>query len=392
MTEASDFAAIRHLQAPPGPIFRSVKILQIVSGREVNGALVYAKALAERLRREGHDVTLMARRESWLERQPLTVPLICSNMNRLPPTDLLRTARMIQRERFDIVHTHMSRANHFGVFLRLLTRVPTIATCHAPRLHPQWHFHDLVIANSAATHDFLRYTIRVPSRRLETIHCFVDLERFLNTDPRHRLRLRRELHVDDGAHEFLVGVIGGVIPRKGQEVLVHALPQILEEVPHARVAFIGRFHRDESYVKRIRRFILRHRLMRRIKWLGIRNNVNEYLQALDLTVIPSLKEPLGLVAIESQAAGIPVVASAVGGLTEIVDHDKTGWLVPPDNPSALAAAVIAAAYDAERRAQMATHARQTVQERFAPEVLTRMVEQTYERLLASQRARLRRAA
>lgn len=369
-----------------------MKILQIVSGREVNGALVYAKALAEQLRGGGHDVTLMARPDSWLERQPLTVPLICSHMNRLPPTDLLRTARMIQREGFDIVHTHMSRANHFGVLLKFLTGVPTVATCHAPRLHPQWHFHDSVIANSAATRDFLRRTIRVPSCRLETIHCFVDLDRFLHTDPRHRLRLRRELHVDEGEPEFLVGVIGGVIPRKGQEVLVRALPQILRAVPHARVVFIGRFHRDEGYVKRIRRFILRHQLMRRVRWLGIRNNVNEYLQALDLTVIPSLKEPLGLVAIESQAAGIPVVASAVGGLPEIVDHDKTGWLVPPNNPSALAAAVIAAAQNAERRAQVATHARQTVQERFAPEVLTRMVEQTYERLLAAHRTRRDRAA
>jgi L-malate glycosyltransferase len=367
-----------------------VKILQIVSGREVNGALVYAKLLAEQLQGRGHQVTLMVRPESWMCKQLVSVPLVHSHMNRFPPSELMRTARMIREKKFDVVHTHMSRAHHFGMLLKFLTRVATIATCHAPRLHPHWHFHDLVIANSHATLQHLQNVVRLPKDRLETIHCFVDLENFLHVESRNRVFYRRVLHLRDD--EFLIGVVGGVLQRKGQDVLVRALPQILKAIPTAKVAFIGRFHRREAYVQKMRGFQLKHNLLRKVKWLGIRNNVNEYLQAFDLTVIPSNQEPLGLVAIESQAAGVPVVATTAGGLPEIISDHRTGWLVPTNDPRALADAIIHAARNPHQRSEIAASARQTVQENFSPALLTSKVEQAYERILGKRLQRFPHAA
>jgi glycosyltransferase involved in cell wall biosynthesis len=357
-----------------------VHILQITSGRDVNGALVYAKVLAERLAARGHRISMIARPNSWMAQQSLAFPLLTSGMQRFPPTELKRFVEFVRRENVDVIHTHMSRAHHFGIFLKLLTGVPVVATAHSRKFQIQWHFNDLVIANSHSTAEYLKSVNRMRANRIQTTHCFVELDRFLNVNPRHRQRLRRELHVTD--QEFLIGVVGEIIPRKGQQYLIEALPQILAAIPQARVALIGRFNRDESYTRKLRGFQLQQHLFGRVKWLGRRANIEEYLKAFDLMVMPSLDEPLGLVAIESQAAGIPVVASNIGGLPEIVEHGRTGWLVAAKDSQSLATTIINAAKNPELRAAIVQTARTNVVEAFSPDRLTTEVEQAYERLLS----------
>ncbi len=354
-------------------------ILQITSGRDVNGALVYAKVLAERLAARGNRISMIARPNSWMAQQSLSFPLLTSGMQRFPPTELSRFVEFVRREQVDVIHTHMSRAHHFGILLKLLTGVPVVATAHSRKFQIQWHFNDLVIANSHSTAKYLRSVNLMRLNRIQTTHCFVELDRFLKVEPRHRQRLRRELHMNNG--EFLIGVVGEVIPRKGHQYLLEALPQILAEVPQARVAFIGRFKRDESYSKKLRSFQLEKKLLGRVMWLGRRANIEEYLTAFDLTVVPSLDEPLGLVAIESQAAGIPVVASDIGGLPEIVEHGRTGWLVPAKDSRALASTIIHAAKNPELRADLALAARANVIHAFSPDRLTSEVELAYARVL-----------
>ena len=322
---------------------------------------------------------MIARPNSWMSQQSLSFPLMTSGMQRFPPTELKRFVDYVRRNKVDVIHTHMSRAHHFGIFLKFLTGVPVVATAHSRKFQIQWHFNDLVIANSHSTAEYLKSVNRMRANRIQTTHCFVELDRFLNADPRHRQRLRRELHITD--QQFLIGVVGEIIPRKGQQYLIEALPKILAEIPEARVAMIGRFKRNESYTKKLRGVQLEKKLLGRVKWLGRRANIEEYLQAFDLVAMPSLDEPLGLVAIESQAAGIPVVASNIGGLPEIVEHGRTGWLVPAKDPASLAKTIIHAANCPDLRMSVAQAARSNVVEAFSPDRLTTEIEQAYGRLL-----------
>jgi len=142
-----------------------------------------------------------------------------------------------------------------------------------------------------------------------------------------------------GPADVLLGIVGEVAPRKGHLVLLQALPALQRRFPNLKVWIVGRADRDSAYVRKLRRFLQRNRIWGCVRWLGKRENVPEYMAAMDLCLVPSLEEPLGLVAMEAQAVGTVVIASDAGGLPEIVQHRRNGWVVPKGDSLALGQAV-----------------------------------------------------
>lgn len=357
-----------------------MNILQIISGRDVNGALIYCRLLSERLAERGHAVTLLCRPGSWIsEYRPAGVSVVTLPLRWRPGGDLPAVGRMVRELGIELVHSHQSRAHNFAALLRQRTGTPSVATAHARIMQLHWRFHDLVLANSHATAQFLRSRRLVHPARLETVYCYADIQRFASVRADRGAYMRGELHARDG--RFLVGVVGEVTPRKGHRYLFEALPAIVRAIPDARLVLIGRFHRQERLTRSLRQFQLRHGLLRRVHWLGRRQNVEDYLQALDVLVVPSIEEPLGLVAVEAQAAGIPVIAADVGGLPEIVKHNETGLLVPPRDPAGIAEAVLRMHGDGALRKRLASAARESAISMFDPGRLTTAVETCYQRLL-----------
>ncbi len=356
---------------------KRLKILQIISGREVNGALVYCRLLSNMLAQRGHEVTILHRPGSWMQQQSYAdgVRLESSTLGRIPPAELRRRANWVRQQRFDLVHTHMTRAHTFGVLLKMLTGIPVIATAHSRHFEVHWRFNDFIIANSQSTEKFHRRINWIPQRKITTVYACTDLSRFQDLTPRDNRIIRRQLRVSEDT--FLLGLVGEVLPRKGHWFLFQALPEIMRAVPNLQLVLLGRFHRREAYVRQLRRWLVDNQLFRRTHWLGRRPNVHQFMHAFDLTVVPSIEEPLGLVAIESLAAGTPVVASDTGGLSEIVRHGYNGILVPPRDPDALAEAIVALAGDEEARRALGQQGREDVMQTFAPELLVDQVEACY---------------
>jgi len=367
-----------------------LKILQITSGRNINGALTYCKFLSEHLIASGHSITILCRKDGWIEHQDIPgVKFFHSEMDRTV-SEIRRVSKWVVEQKFDVIHTHMSRAHAFGVLLKLKTGVPVIATAHNRSFQLHWTLNDYVIANSNATCRYQKRINRVSSQRIETVHCFTDLQRFNNITERCKRRVLRQLKVRED--DFLVGLVGEVVKRKGHIYLFQALEKIVEAVPNFKLVLLGRFNRDEIYVKRMRRILLKSNMLGRVKWLGLRSNVQDYMAAFDLTVVPSIEEPLGLVALESLAAGTPVVASNTGGLPEIIQHQLSGLIVPPKRPAAIADAVIELANDPMRRFKMGQAGKAFVFETFDPERLSQKVEAVYEKVVGNLPAQRRRAA
>jgi glycosyltransferase involved in cell wall biosynthesis len=260
--------------------------------------------------------------------------------------------------------------------------VPVVASAHSFQFQLHWPFNSHVIANSDATARFMQRVNRVPANRISTVRCFIDLPKFRATPESYRSYYRVELHVRD--EDFLVGVIGDVNPNKGQEYLIEAIPRMLKTIPRLKIAFIGRFHRNERHVQRLRRKLIEDQSFRRVKWLGIRENIHQYLKAFDVLCVPSLEESLGLVAAEGQAAGIPVIATDVGGLGEVVQNEQTGLMIPPRNSAAIAEAVIRLYRDRSLGELLAANAKAAVERNFDPETLTSQVESVYEQVLGRQ--------
>lgn len=356
---------------------RSLNVLQIISGLDVNGALEHCRLLSRELCRSGHNVTILSRRGSWLWKHVDEIPLqmVECDMNRWPLTDVWRMARWVSAQRFDVMHTHMSRAHMYGIMLSRLTGIPVVATAHCQHVQPYWYLNDFVIANSSSTLRFQRRVNRISKKKARTIHCFVDIERFTQVDDHWRKGIRNQWRVQP--EQKVIGIIGDVVPYKGHKYLFQALPELVRRFPDLKLVVVGRFKRDEPFTRQLRRFQLEHHLTRRVKWIGRRDNIHQIMKALDVVVIPSLVESLGMVALEAMAAGRPVVAARTGGLKDVIRHEYNGLLVKRYDSAGLASAVSQILSVPELGEHLVRNGGQWVRENVAPAVLTHEIAGIY---------------
>jgi glycosyltransferase involved in cell wall biosynthesis len=351
-----------------------MKILQIVSGVGVNGAASYCLWLTRELVQRGHEVTLLCRPGAWVAQQlqPQRLHLAESELRRWPPIELRRIAAEIGRLGIEVIHTHMSSAHAFGVLLRIMTGTPCVATAHNRFLQLHWRFNDRVIAVSDAVARFHRRINLVPARRVETVHNFLDTIRLEEIFAASSAGVREHLGI--GADEALIGYVGEVERRKGLIHLIKALPLILATVPRARLLVVGGSGRDRSYLKRARRTAEGSGVAERIVWAGFREDVPALLSSLDVFVLPSPSEHFSLALLEAMAASVPVVAAAAGGPAELIEAGRTGLLVPPRNPGALAQAVVDLLADPAQRLEIGSRGREAVRQRFSADTHLSRVE------------------
>jgi glycosyltransferase involved in cell wall biosynthesis len=239
----------------------------------------------------------------------------------------------------DVLVTHGYKSNLLGRPAARSAGIPIVSVsrgwtsenlkvwCYeaADRFHLR--FMDRVVCVSAGQADKVRHT-GVPTERVRVIHNASRLDAFATPDPAAHRRLR-ELAGGDGP---IVLAAGRLSPEKGFHILVDAAANLLKVAPSTRFVVFGEGGE-------------RDRLQRRANMLGIadqfrmpgfRRDLDSMLPWADLVVLPSLTEGLPNIALEATAAGVPVVATAVGGNPEIVVDGQTGFLVPAADPLALA--------------------------------------------------------
>lgn len=354
-------------------------IMEIVSGRLMNGAINHCLLLTRELVRRGNRVTLVCLPEAWISRQLAGEPVdvVFSDLHRWPTDELRRIAGIARDRQIDVVHTHLSRAHFFGILVRWFARVPTVATAHSRHFQLHWMFNDYVVAVSEATRRYHRLHNFVRSGRIETIRTFIDYHRMSAALPDVRARMRGSLGVDDSTH--LIGCVGDVIPRKGLIHLVGALPKILAAVPQTRLVVVGR-HKDPDYIARVKSTAGRLQVADAMILTGHRDDVDQIMAALDVCVLPSLEEPLGMSILEASAAGLPVVGSAVGGIPECIRDGVTGTLVRPANSDALAEAIVRLLEDPALRRQFGQAGRIRARDEFSAESQTPRLEEVFARV------------
>ncbi len=341
-----------------------MRIMEIVSCTQVNGAARHCALLSRELARRGHEVTLLCPCGAWIAEQLAADPVqvMFSDLRRFPAGELRRVAAEIRRRRIEVVHTHMSRASFFGVLLRWFAGVPSIATAHARHFQPHWMFNDLVIAVSEATRRYHRRVNFVRSDRIVTVRNFVPDNPVPQPASGVRRQIRAALGVPDEA--LLLGIVGSLFPPKGHWYLIRALPEVIAAVGDVRLAVVGS-ETPWKHVQRLREESRRLGVAERILWTGCRNDVPQFMSALDVCVVASLKETLSQVALEAMAAGVAVVGTAVGGVPECVVPGETGLLVPPRDSGALARALIELLGDSARLRAFGAAGRRRVRDHFS---------------------------
>jgi glycosyltransferase involved in cell wall biosynthesis len=358
-----------------------MRILEIVSGRDACGATVHTLQIARGLHQRGNELYLLGRPGAWVLQQAREagIPVLESELRRLPLHDLRTIARFCRERQIEVILAHMSRANNFAVWLSRLTGIPAVLRAHAHTLHFHWRMADHILAVSEQTRRYhMRYN-RVPSHKISTVHGFIEPERLSLSDKNIRQQVRQELGLSPDA--FVVGVVGNIIPRKGQLYLIRALPPVVREVPQLQVWLVGQVH-PPRYGEQVQREIARLGLEPYVRWLGVRTDVPRLLMAMDLYALPTLNDMLPMALLEAMWMGLPILSTQVGGIPEAVRDGIEGWLVPPRDSAALTAALREAIHNPQERARRAHNAHQRIEEAFTASTKIPEIEAILKRVVA----------
>lgn len=292
-------------------------------------------------------------------------------------------AKWLNHLRPDIVHTHTSKAGLVGRLAAHRAGVPKIIhSTHgqvfsgyfnaftsnlivlAERQAAKW-CEIIVVLSHAEIHEHLSRRVG-QNDQYRVIPNGVEPSKYLKSDEvRNQLRTEANLTPD----QCLLAMVGRMTPVKGHKILLHSLKIICAQEPSVRVWMVG----EGECRPELERLAVRLGIDQYIRWWGYRENIPAMLQAIDLLIMPSLNEGFGLSAVEAMASGCPVVGSRVGGIPEVIQEKETGWLVPPQDPSALAEAILQGVRHPSERRRMGEKARERVKQEFT---LDRMVDET----------------
>jgi len=282
---------------------------------------------------------------------------------------ILRIRRMIRQFHPDVIHLHSRRgADWLGGIGGRLGGVPVVLSRRVTNPEPRWlvpmkyALFDRVITISRAIRDGLTRA-GVAEDKIRVVHSAVPRPDPVTQWSRTRLLSEFGLPAD----ALILGMAAQFIPRKGHDVLLAALPKILEHYPRARVLLFGKGPLETE----IRQRADKGRLADAVRFPGFRSDLTQFLGGLDVLVHPARDEGLGIVLLQACAAAVPVVTTPVGGIPEIVQDRVNGLLVPPGDSSALAAAVNQLLDARDLRIRLGRAGREVVEREFS---VDRMVE------------------
>jgi glycosyltransferase involved in cell wall biosynthesis len=336
---------------------RALRVAFLVDGFRIGGTELNAVRTAEALDRNRAALTVlgMSREGPLLGRyEAAGIPVVDFWFRGLRHPDVLpmtgRLARWLRAARIDVLHCHDRYSNIFGALGGRLARVPLVITSRRFQDYGErrlaianrmaYHLSHRVLANSAGVGEML-VAEGVPAHKVAVVPNFLDDSAF-DLAPQAETALRRELGID--AATLLVGCVARLSRIKGHDTLLRAFAALAAERP-AVLVLLG----DGEERAALEALAASLGVADRVRFTGMRSNAVNLHQGLDVSVLASYAEGFPNAVIEAMAVGVPVVATAVGGVRDAVADGETGYVVPPRDVDALAAALRRLADDAEKR-------------------------------------------
>ena len=371
-----------------------IRVVQVLATGTNGGAQEHVYNLVSRMDRERYEVSVVSLSPGSavrkLERLGIPVSVIDE------PDDAIATgilAAHLIDVRADVVHNHMYRAEIVGTKAVIAIgeaghrRPWVISTVHSSRvrsgedqeelqrLTPS--INHLIVVSNAIDRKVVAEGRTAAPRTL--IYNGIDLVRYDHQEP--CCTLRDEYGMEPTSP--IVGVVGRLELEKGHPTLLEAWPLVLEACPSAYLLIVG----EGSRLDALHDIARAQGIERHVVFTGRRDDIPAVTAAFDVAVLPSYREAQGLTILEAMALSRPVVASNVGGIPEMIEDGVTGLLVPPQDPPALAAAIVRVLNDHQLADVLGRAGHDLVHDRFCVELMVSAVQGLYDEGAAAVRPR-----
>lgn len=294
---------------------------------------------------------------------------------------------------FDVVHVHDWLTGFAGISFKHQMQKPLISTIHGTEIGRAQGLHNpdsltidgiewwttyeanKIIVTSASMKAEIQGHFHLPPEKIEIVPNGIDTKRYNASVDQSAVKGRYGVHPD----EKLVLCVGRLVPQKGIEYLIRAVSRIAERYPEAKFIIVG-----EGWLRGHLEYIARstgHQWKITFTGWVPDQELIALLNSADALVVPSIYEPFGIVALEGMAAGVPVVASDVGGLAEIVEHEHTGILAYSRSPESIAWAVGRVLSDPDHSKEMVQNAQEMVQKTYSWEAIAMKTAKIYKEVV-----------
>jgi glycosyltransferase involved in cell wall biosynthesis len=371
---------------------KRIKILYLIPGLKTGGAEMVLYELVKNLGKDRFEsviVSIIPIAEIGEKIKKLGVPVLSLNAKfKFNPLIFFRFLSILRKEKPQILHSFLFHAIFLGRIARKVCKVPIIISS----IHSEYiggflrnrileftsRLDNVVIIVSQKAKEKMVEAKAISARKTIVIYNGIDINRFKFQDKEKREKVRKALNLKE-SDKVLISV-GRLFRAKGYPYLIEAIKILKKQYPDIVLLVLGKGRKRIELEKQIRGY----NLTQNIFLLGRKENVPYYLNASDIFVMSSLWEGLPLSLLEAMVCGLPVVATNVGGIPEIVDEGHSGFLVESKNSLALAKKISYVLNSSpEIRRKMGEVGRKIVEEKFSLDKMVKNYESLYEKLLRS---------
>jgi glycosyltransferase involved in cell wall biosynthesis len=364
---------------------RGLRILEFIDRLDTGGAERMVACLSLRLREMGHEVHVVCLRDFGLMAVPAErfqergVSLTeFGKTDGFSPAAIWKLARFLKSRQIEVMHAHNPLVTHYAAAAGKIARTPvTVSTIHGTSTLSMARWAERLFAISCAGND----RIVLVCRQVEEV--------FQQRYPGLRNRtavIPNGIEVDDllrvrrcgATGEFVFGTVGRLAPVKDQQTLLAAFAEVHKQFPSCRLELLG----CGELLEDLERLSATLGIESVVKFHGFSRDIAGFLEGLDVFVLSSKSEGLPMTLLEAMAAGLPVVATAVGGIPEVVESANCGWLARPCDAASLAENMLRM-MNAPDRLERGVRARKTVVERYSVQSMAEQYESLFYKLIAT---------
>jgi glycosyltransferase involved in cell wall biosynthesis len=361
-----------------------MKLLFIANHLNVGGITSYLFTLTCGLKRKGHMVYVASGGGEWVDKfekagvKHIQIPI--KTKSEISPKIIFSFFKLntqIKKLGIDLLQTNSRTTLVLGNLLSRSNKVAQVFTCHgffkpklSRKLFPCWP--QAVIAISQQVKEHLIYDFKLSEEKISVINNGIDTANF--GDFSGRQKSREALGLKD---DLLIGIIARLSDVKGHTYLLRAMQIVLKSFPQAKLLIVGEGKMQLSLLKEVNTLGIKQNVL----FLPVAESMQDLLAAMDVFVMPSIQEGLGLALMEAMAQGLAVVGSAVGGIKTLIQDGSNGLLVQPADAESLSQAIIKLLKDSPLRQGLGINARKFIMDNFSQSKMVDATERVYQQCL-----------